>query len=79
MEHNMFEASKSPRPRLMRVPEACTYIKVGPTKFYDLVKRGLIDVKKIDGATRVVTESLDRYVDNLPSNINQSNADRRPR
>jgi hypothetical protein len=72
MEYNMLEASKPPRPRLMRVPEACTYIKVGPTKFYDLVKRGLIEVKKMDGATRVVTESLDRYVDNLPSNINHA-------
>jgi hypothetical protein len=68
----MLEASKPPRPRLMRVPEACTYIKVGPTKFYDLVKRGLIEVKKMDGATRVVTESPDRYVDNLPSNINHA-------
>jgi excisionase family DNA binding protein len=73
MEYNMInEASKAPRPRLMRVQEACAYIGVGTTKFYDLVKRGLIEVKKIDGATRVVTESLDRYVDNLPSNIDHA-------
>jgi excisionase family DNA binding protein len=80
MEYNMIiEASKAPRPRLMRVQEACAYIGVGNTKFYDLVKRGLIEVRKIDGATRVVTESVDRYVDDLPSNINPSKADRRRR
>jgi hypothetical protein len=57
----MFEASNPPRARLMRVPE-------------DLVKRGLIEVKKLDGATRVVTKSLDRYIDNLPSNISTPSA-----
>jgi excisionase family DNA binding protein len=57
------------RPCLMRIPEACAYLGIGRTKLYALASRRLIEIKKIDGASRVVTESLDRYADSLPSNI----------
>ena len=55
------------RPRLLRVAEARAEISIGHTKFYELVKRGLIDVVKIGGATRVKSESLDRFISALSS------------
>ena len=57
-------------PALLRVPEARAQLGIGNTKFYELVKRGLIEVVKIDSATRVKTASVDRYIAELPSNVN---------
>ena len=63
-------AYNTTRPVLLRVTEARAQLGVGHTKFYELVKRGLIEVVKIDSATRVKTESIDRYIAALPSNVN---------
>ena len=60
----------SVRPVLLHVKEARAQLRIGNTKFYQLVKRGLIEVVKIDSATRVKTASVDRYIAELPSNVN---------
>jgi len=58
------------RPPLLRVAEARAQLGIGNTKFYALVKEGLIEVVKIGTSTRVKTESIDRFIASLPSNTN---------
>jgi predicted DNA-binding transcriptional regulator AlpA len=50
--------------RPKEIQEACGF---GNTKFWQLVKEGHFDVRKIGRATVVTDESLQRFVKNLPT------------
>jgi hypothetical protein len=46
--------------------DAQRIIQVGPTKFYELVKAGSLDARKIGSKTVVTAASIRRFVDSLP-------------
>lgn len=50
----------------LTVAEACDRLRIGRTKFYALVKAGLIPVRKLGDRTIVRTIDLDKFVDDLP-------------
>jgi excisionase family DNA binding protein len=50
----------------LSVAEACDRLRIGRTKFYALVKTGLVPVRKLGDRTIVRTVDLDRFVDDLP-------------
>jgi hypothetical protein len=52
---------------LVRVPVARTIIPVGNTKFWELVKKEIIEVIYIDGIPFCKTASLLRLIDESPS------------
>lgn len=54
---------------LFRPEEAAAILGVGRTKFYELVRRGLIETVAIDGCTRVTRRALNAYVDSLPTRV----------
>jgi hypothetical protein len=47
--------------------EAFREIAVGNTKGHDLINRGLIKAVKLDGKTLVCMDSVDNFLDSLPS------------
>jgi len=51
----------------LSVSEACERLRIGRTKFYALVKAGLVPVRKLGHRTIVRTADLDAFVDALPS------------
>jgi hypothetical protein len=51
---------------LVRVPVARTIIPVGNTKFWELVKKGIVEVIYIDGIPFCKTASLLRLIDESP-------------
>lgn len=51
----------------LSVAEACERLRIGRTKFYALVKAGLVPVRKLGNRTIVRTADLDAFVDALPS------------
>ncbi|MBB3264038.1 excisionase family DNA binding protein [Azospirillum sp. OGB3] len=53
-------------PIAMTVAEAKAKIGVGTTKFYELLNEGKIDAVKIGRKTLILTNSLEKYVANLP-------------
>ena len=58
--------TQSPTPLVYGRQAAQQIIGVGPTKFYDLVKSGSLDARKIGSKTVVTAASIRRFVDNLP-------------
>jgi hypothetical protein len=52
---------------LVRVPVARKIIPVGNTKFWELVKKGIVEVIYIDGIPFCKTASLLRLIDESPS------------
>ncbi|KAA0680122.1 DNA-binding protein [Azospirillum brasilense] len=66
----MHEVHKEPamqtNPIAMTVAEAKAKIGVGTTKFYELLNEGKIDAVKIGRKTLILTNSLEKYVANLP-------------
>lgn len=50
---------------LLDVPEAMSVLRCGRTKFYELVRRGDIEIVKLDGRTLVLAESIDAFVARL--------------
>ena len=50
---------------LYRPAEVQTAIGVGNTKFWELVKNGSLETRKIGSATAVTAESLHRFVAGL--------------
>ena len=54
-------------PALLRLPDACRFIGVGRSKFYELVGRGDIEVVKVGARTLVPMASLEKFVRNLPA------------
>lgn len=50
---------------LLDVPEAMSVLRCGRTKFYELVKRGDIEVIKLDSRTLVVAASIEGYIARL--------------
>lgn len=62
------EAQVSPvspvvRPRLASIPNAAIYTATSRAKLYTEHKAGNISFIKLDGATRVEFEELDRWID----------------
>ena len=53
-------------PALLRLPDACRFIGVGRSKFYELVGRGEIEVVKVGTRTLVPKVSLEKFVRSLP-------------
>ena len=43
--------------------EACQHLKIGCTTFYRLVKKGKIQLLKIEGKTRVDADELDEAIE----------------
>jgi hypothetical protein len=52
---------------LYRAHEARDALGVGNTKFWAMVKAGVIETRKLDGITVVTAECLHRLVKNLPT------------
>jgi excisionase family DNA binding protein len=50
-------------PQLFTVPEACSLLKIGRTKFYDGVRRGTIKVVRLDGCTRISSTEIERIIE----------------
>lgn len=50
-----------------RPREAQEALGIRNTKFWALVKAGLLETRKLGGATVVPAESLKRFVESLPS------------
>ncbi|WP_081863098.1 helix-turn-helix domain-containing protein [Azospirillum argentinense] len=50
----------------LSVAEAKAKIGVGTTKFYELLNEGKIEAVKVGRKTLVLTDSLEKYVANLP-------------
>lgn len=63
-----YEKVRTVQPPLLCIADARAQLNIGNTKFYELVKQGLIEIVKIGSATRVKTDSLDRFIASLPSN-----------
>lgn len=49
-----------------RPAEVQSALGIKNTKFWDLVKKGLLETRKLGGATVVPAESLQRFVASLP-------------
>jgi hypothetical protein len=58
--------SQSQAPLVYGRQAAQHIIGVGPTKFYELVKSGDLDARKIGSKTVVTAESIRLFVANLP-------------
>lgn len=54
------------RPRVYTVPGACRELGCGKSKLYELIGDGFIDARKSGGTTLILTDSIDRYLANLP-------------
>jgi excisionase family DNA binding protein len=52
-------------PLLMSVSDGMKTLRVGRTKFYQLIATGELEIVKIGTATRVVVSSIKDYVDRL--------------
>jgi hypothetical protein len=50
-----------------RPREAQEALGIKNTKFWQLVKQGLLETRKLGGATVVPADSLRRFVESLPS------------
>ena len=53
---------------LSTVNQVCEEYQISRTKFYDLVRQGLIKPVKIGKATRVVTTEMDELIEKLRVN-----------
>ena len=51
---------------VLTIPEAAVYLKLSRAKLYELLKRGDIVGRKIDGKTVFLVPDLDRYIADLP-------------
>lgn len=58
----------APAPRKRYVPRKVAFgiLGVGNTKGHDLINRGLIKAKKLDGKTIVELDSIDALLNSLP-------------
>lgn len=56
-----------------RPAEAQAALGIKNTKFWALVKAGLLETRKLGGATVVPAESLRRFVESLPSSAPTGN------
>lgn len=52
--------------RLMDLKRFCASYACGKTKAYELIAAGEIEAVKIGGATRITTESAERWLKRLP-------------
>lgn len=60
-------ASKNSEPLLVTIDEACQTLRVSRSTFYKLIKERRIEIRRIDKSSRVVVESLRRFVEGLPN------------
>lgn len=52
------------QPISMRVNDACRYTGIGRSTLYILIAQGEIEIIKLGTSTLVLTESLNRYIEN---------------
>ncbi|MBL8642110.1 MAG: helix-turn-helix domain-containing protein [Alphaproteobacteria bacterium] len=52
---------------LLTIPEACAMIRVGRTKFYQLLNAGEIKAVKIGKKTLILETSIHEWIFSLPS------------
>jgi excisionase family DNA binding protein len=65
---NAMQVLENIKPTLISVEEACTKLRLSRSTLYALARRGEIEIKRLGPKiSRVVVESLDRYVAGLPS------------
>jgi hypothetical protein len=50
------------KPLTVAVPTACTLTGLGPTKIWTLIKKGRLDVVRLDGRTLIKFPSLERLL-----------------
>jgi len=53
-------------PRTMSPGKAAKYSGIGRTKLLQLARAGRIETKDLDGRMRIITASLDAFLENLP-------------
>lgn len=51
---------------LVTIPEACAAIKIGRTKFYQLLNSEKIRAVKIGKKTLIPISELEKFIDSLP-------------
>lgn len=52
--------------KLLKIQEAYERLNVGRSTLYQLIKDGKLPLRKIGGASRVRSDELDAYIQNLP-------------
>jgi hypothetical protein len=52
--------------RLFTVNEFCAAYGTGRSKTYDLIRRGLLKARKLDGKTMIRAEDAEAFVERLP-------------
>lgn len=52
--------------KLLKIQEAYERLSVGRSTLYQLIKDGKLPLRKIGGASRVRSDELDAYIQNLP-------------
>jgi excisionase family DNA binding protein len=59
-------AARDTIPSLYTVSEARGKLGLGTTRFYELLKQGRLDARKLGSKTVITSESLAAYIENLP-------------
>ena len=53
--------------KLLTIPETISILSISRSTFYELVQQGKIPLRKLGGASRVRSDDLDAYIQNLPA------------
>jgi hypothetical protein len=59
--------SQTIEPLCMSVADACRYVGIGKTELYERLKDGTLIKKKLGKRTLILTASLRKMIDELPS------------
>lgn len=57
---------------LMTVSEACRRLGICRSTFYNLVGKGKVPLRKVGGSSRVRSDELDAFIQDLPRLTDQS-------
>lgn len=52
--------------QLMTISEACRRLEISRSTFYNLVAEGKIPLRKVGGSSRVRSDELDDFIQDLP-------------
>ena len=53
-------------PQLLTIVQACQRLSVGRSTLYNLISAGKLPLRKIGGASRVRSDELDAFIQELP-------------
>ena len=64
--HGPLQSSAGNGVKLLKIREAYERLSVGRSTLYQLIKDGKLPLRKVGGASRVRSDELDAYIQNLP-------------